>query len=189
MLLLWLVDFKIGMMKDKDISKLLSLVLRHQPEVLGIQLDPNGWTDVDQLLVQLNHKCPGLDFERLETVVHTNDKQRFAFNADLTKIRANQGHSVKVDVELKPELPPEFLYHGTVDKFLDAIRTEGLKKGSRLHVHLSKDLETATKVGSRRGKPVILTVRASQMAEAGHVFFLSENGVWLCDVVPPSFIE
>lgn len=176
-------------MKDKDISKFLSLVLRHKPETIGIQLDPNGWTEVDLLLEKLRKNSADMDFERLEQIVYTNDKQRFAFNADLTKIRANQGHSVNVDVELKPQLPPEFLYHGTVDKFLNGIRAEGIKKGSRLHVHLSKDIETANKVGSRRGKPVILTVRANEMAEAGHIFYLSENGVWLCDVVPPSFIE
>lgn len=176
-------------MKDKDISKLLSLVLRHKPEALGIQLDQNGWTDVDYLLAKLQEKSAEIDFERLEKIVYENDKQRFAFNAELTKIRANQGHSVNVDVELKPQSPPEFLYHGTVDKFLDGIRAEGLKKGSRLHVHLSKDLETATKVGSRRGKPVILIIRAAEMAKAGHTFFLSENGVWLCDAVPSSFIH
>ena len=176
-------------MKDKDISKLLSLVLRHQPEVLGIQLDQNGWTEVDFLLERLKDKFSEIDFDRLEEVVCTNDKQRFSFNADLTKIRANQGHSVNVDVELKPQLPPEFLYHGTVEKFLDGIRSEGLKKGSRLHVHLSRDLETATKVGSRRGNPVILTIRARQMSNDGHVFFLSENGVWLCEFVPSHFIQ
>lgn len=176
-------------MKDKDISKLLSLVLRHQPEVLGIQLDQNGWVEVDFLLEKLKGKSPDMNFERLERIVYTNDKQRFGFNEDLTKIRANQGHSIEVDVELKPELPPELLYHGTVDKFLDGIRAEGLKKGTRLYVHLSKDLETATKVGSRRGKPVILTIHARQMAEAGHVFYLSENGVWLCEAVPSNFIQ
>jgi putative RNA 2'-phosphotransferase len=176
-------------MKDKDISKLLSLVLRHKPEVLGIQLDQNGWVEVDFLLEKLKGKSPEMNFERLEQIVITNEKQRFAFNEDLTKIRANQGHSVQVDVQLKPQLPPEFLYHGTVDKFLDGIRVEGLKKGSRLHVHLSKDLETAARVGSRRGKPVILVVRSREMATAGHSFYLSENGVWLCDAVPFEFIE
>jgi putative RNA 2'-phosphotransferase len=176
-------------MKDKDISKLLSLVLRHQPEALGIELDPNGWTDVDILLAKLDQSFPGIDFEKLETVVHTNDKQRFAFSADLAKIRANQGHSVQVDVELKMAIPPEFLYHGTVDKFLETIRAEGLKKVSRLHVHLSKDRETAIKVGSRRGKPVILRIKAELMTDAGHAFYLSENGVWLCDGVPVAFIE
>ena len=176
-------------MKDKDISKLLSLVLRHKPEVIGIQLDQNGWVEVDFLLEKLKVKSPDMNFERLEQIVYTNDKQRFGFNEDLTKIRANQGHSIEVDVELKPELPPEVLYHGTVDKFLDGIRAEGLKKGARLYVHLSKDLETATKVGSRRGKPVVLTIHARQMAEAGHVFYLSENGVWLCEAVPVNFIH
>lgn len=176
-------------MKDKDISKLLSLVLRHQPEVLNIELDQNGWTNVDTLISKIKTKSSEFDFERLEQIVITNEKQRFAFNEDLTKIRANQGHSVQVDVELKSQLPPEFLYHGTVDKFLDGIRAEGLKKGSRLHVHLSKDLETATRVGSRRGKPVILVVRSREMAAAGYPFYLSENGVWLCDAVPFEFIE
>jgi putative RNA 2'-phosphotransferase len=176
-------------MKDKDISKLLSLVLRHQPEVLGIQLDKNGWTEVDLLLEKLRKRSADIDFERLEQIVYSNDKQRFSFNEDLTKIRANQGHSVSVDVELKQQLPPEFLYHGTVDKFLDGIRSEGLKKGSRLHVHLSKDMETAIKVGSRRGKPIVLTILANQMSEAGHIFYLSENSVWLCEAVPPSFIQ
>lgn len=176
-------------MKDKDISKLLSLVLRHQPEVLNIELDQNGWTNVDALIAKMKTKSSEFDFERLEQIVYTNDKQRFAFNEDLTKIRANQGHSVQVDVQLKPQLPPEFLYHGTVNKFLEGIRAEGLKKGSRLHVHLSKDLDTASKVGSRRGKPVVLVVRSREMATAGHSFYLSENGVWLCDAVPFEFIE
>lgn len=183
------LSYKKMNMKDKDISKLLSLVLRHQPDVLNIELDQNGWTNVDTLISKVKTRAADFDFERLEAIVSTNDKQRFAFNEDLTKIRANQGHSVQVDVELKPQSPPEFLYHGTVDKFLDGIRAEGLKKGSRLHVHLSKDLETATKVGSRRGKPVILTVRSGEMAADGHTFYLSENGVWLCDAVPVQFIE
>ncbi len=176
-------------MKDKDISKLLSLVLRHQPEALNIELDQNGWTNVDTLIAKVKERSAEFDFDRLEQLVITSDKQRFAFSEDLTKIRANQGHSVQVDVQLKPQTPPEFLYHGTVDKFLDGIRAEGLKKGSRLHVHLSRDLETAAKVGSRRGKPVILTVRSGEMAAAGHAFYLSENGVWLCDAVPVQFIE
>lgn len=176
-------------MKDKDISKLLSLVLRHQPDVLNIELDQNGWTNVDTLISKVKTKSADFDFDRLEQIVIKSDKQRFAFSEDLTKIRANQGHSVQVDVQLKPQSPPEFLYHGTVDKFLDGIRAEGLKKGSRLHVHLSKDLETAMKVGSRRGKPVILRVRSSEMEAAGHTFYLSENGVWLCDAVPFGFIE
>lgn len=176
-------------MKDRDLSKLLSLVLRHRPELIGIQLDENGWVDVDSLLEKLQKKALGIDFEQLKQVVLTNDKQRFSFNEDLTEMRANQGHSVAVDLNLKPVTPPEYLYHGTVENVLDSIREKGLLKQNRQHVHLSKDLETAIKVGSRRGKPVILTVRSGVMAEAEHSFFCSENGVWLCEAVPVDFID
>lgn len=175
-------------MNTKALSKLLSLVLRHRPEVIGIELDAQGWTDVDALVQKLQSKMPGVDFDVLEEVVFTNDKQRFALNADQTKIRANQGHSVTVDLELRAVAPPELLYHGTVARFLDAIRMEGLKKGTRQHVHLSKDMETAVKVGSRRGKPVILTIQSREMTQAGYSFYCSENGVWLCDSVPAEFI-
>lgn len=176
-------------MKAKDLSKLLSLVLRHRPELIGVELDANGWADVDFLLLKLQKKAPGVDVESLKQLVAGSDKQRFAFNDDFTKIRANQGHSVSVDMEFKPVTPPEFLYHGTVERFIDSIAQEGLKKGTRQHVHLSKDLETAVKVGSRRGKPVILTIRSADMAESGYEFYCSENGVWLCDAVPAEFIE
>lgn len=176
-------------MKAKDLSRLLSLVLRHRPEAIGVELDANGWADVDLLLLKLQKKAPGVDIESLKQLVADSDKQRFAFNDDFTKIRANQGHSVSVDMEFKPVTPPEFLYHGTVERFIDSIAQEGLKKGTRQHVHLSRDLETAVKVGSRRGKPVILTIRSGNMADAGHAFFCSENGVWLCEAVPAEFIE
>ena len=129
------------------------------------------------------------DRATLLEIVRTNDKQRFALSEDGTRIRANQGHSVKVDLALTPQQPPEVLYHGTVDKFIDAIRNTGLQKGERHHVHLSPDLITATKVGQRRGKPVILTIRAAAMAKASHPFYLSDNGVWLTDAVPPEFIN
>ncbi|MNV23160.1 RNA 2'-phosphotransferase [compost metagenome] len=176
-------------MKDRDLSKLLSLVLRHQPEFIGVELDKNGWVSVDSLLEKLQKKAPGTDLERLKQIVLNNDKQRFSFNDELTEIRANQGHSVTVDLDLKAVTPPEFLYHGTVENVMDSIRKEGLTKRSRQHVHLSKDLETAVKVGSRRGKPVILTIRSEVMAQAGYSFFCSENGVWLCDAVPAEFID
>ncbi|WP_343604589.1 RNA 2'-phosphotransferase [Fluviicola sp.] len=177
-------------MKDlKHISKFLSLVLRHKPQEIGITPDANGWVDVDELIEKCNLKKRHLDFETLEEVVAGNDKQRFSFNEDLTRIRANQGHSIEIDLDYEAVEPPGFLYHGTVDKFLGNIRAEGLKKMNRHHVHLSKDLETAVKVGSRRGKPVILTVDAVRMNQDGYSFYRSKNGVWLCDQVPVEYIQ
>lgn len=172
----------------KSISKFLSLVLRHQPDTIGVQLDENGWVEI-QTLIEKFPKEHQLDKEVLEYVVANNDKQRFAFNENKTKIRANQGHSVTVDLALNPTQPPEYLYHGTVVDFLEAIHKEGLKKMSRQHVHLSQDQETAIKVGSRRGKPIILTVRTGAMANDGHEFYLSDNNVWLIDRVPAKYIE
>ncbi|MEK7950863.1 RNA 2'-phosphotransferase [Luteolibacter soli] len=176
-------------MDNKRISKFLSLVLRHEPEKIGIVLDEHGWTDSQELIQAAARHGVRFDQSTLLEIVRTSDKQRFALNEDHTRIRANQGHSVEVDLALEPKQPPESLYHGTVEKFLGSIRSTGLQKGERHHVHLSPDLTTATKVGERRGKPVILTIRAAAMAEAGHPFFLSENGVWLTDAVPPEFIE
>ncbi len=174
-------------MKDlKNTSKFLSLILRHKPEEIGVQMDANGWVNVDELIEKSRMK---LDFETLEEVVASNDKQRFAFNDDYTAIRANQGHSVNVDLEFISTKPLDFLYHGTVEKFLAAIKDSGLQKMNRLHVHLSKDLDTAIKVASRRGKPVILKVNAAKMFADGHAFYLSGNGVWLCDHVPAEYIE
>lgn len=173
----------------KRISKFLSLVLRHKPEEIGLSMDSNGWVDVDELIEKCNRKQLKLNFETLEEVVITNDKQRFTFNDDYTKIRANQGHTVQVDLQFEPTKPFGFLYHGTVEKFLENIKQSGLQKMQRLHVHLSKDLETAVKVGSRRGKPVILKIDAPQMHEDGYAFYVSQNGVWLCDEVPVEYIE
>ena len=172
----------------KRISKFLSLVLRHEPEKIGITLDENGWTDCRELIEAAARNGKHFDQATLFKVVRTNDKQRFALSGDASRIRANQGHSVEVDLALEAQTPPESLFHGTVEKFLDAIRETGLRKGERHHVHLSPDLVTATKVGERRGKPVILTVRAAEMSAAGHPFYLSANGVWLTDAVPPEFI-
>lgn len=177
-------------MKDvKQISKFLSLVLRHKPETIGIKLDTNGWVDVAELLAKMNQHHHRLDVNTLQHVVATNDKKRFAFSEDGKRIRASQGHSVNVDLDLKAEAPPAILYHGTIPAVLHLIKSEGLKRMSRQHVHLSKDVETALKVGGRRGKPVILKVRAQEMVKDGHVFYLSANGVWLCDAVPPNYIE
>ncbi len=170
-------------------SKFLSLVLRHDPAKVGIVLDDAGWTDVAALLRALAAHGHPLTRDQLAEIVATSDKQRFALSSDGTQIRANQGHSVEVELDLPQVTPPARLYHGTVADFLAPIRASGLIKGSRHHVHMSADLETATKVGGRRGKPVILFVRAEEMAAAGHVFLRSANGVWLTDHVPPQFLD
>jgi putative RNA 2'-phosphotransferase len=174
--------------KDVSNSKFLSLVLRHQPETIGVSLDPNGWIDVEVLLGAMAQHGRTLSREDLERLVRESDKQRFALSEDGKRIRANQGHSVEVDLALAPQTPPEILYHGTVDRFLDSILSTGLRKGERHHVHLSANLETAEKVGQRRGQPVILEIRSGDMHRAGVPFFLSDNGVWLVDHVPTEFI-
>ncbi len=169
-------------------SKFLSLVLRHQPEVIGLSLDDAGWANVAELIELANkHKRP-LTPELLQEVVLTNDKKRFAFSTDGSKIRASQGHSVVVDLELPVVTPPEFLYHGTATRFLESIKQQGLLPGSRQHVHLSADHATAIKVGQRHGKPIVLVVAALQMHESGYAFYYSENGVWLVAAVPVPFI-
>lgn len=173
----------------KHISKFLSLVLRHKPEEIGINMDSEGWVDVKELLEKCSAKKRYINLELLQQIVNTNDKQRFAFNHDHTRIRANQGHTIEIDLKLEPTEPLEYLYHGTVAKFIDGIKTSGLQKMERMHVHLSKDLETAIKVGSRRGKPVILKIRASEMYKDGYAFYISNNGVWLCEAVPAQYIE
>ena len=170
------------------ISKFLSLVLRHDPARIGITLDSAGWTDVDALLAAAAAHGVSITRDELAQIVATSDKQRFALSPDGARIRANQGHSVEVELELAPATPPPVLYHGTVDRFLESIRAQGLIKGERHHVHLSADLATAQKVGGRRGKPVVLEVRAGEMSEAGHTFFVSANGVWLTEAVPAAFI-
>jgi len=174
----------------KDISKFISLVLRHKPEVIGIELDDKGFADLDELIKKSNAHRPGLNMtlENVHDVVANNDKKRFVLSEDGKRIKAAQGHSIKVELELKKEVPPFVLYHGTVEKFLPAIRKSGLLKMNRHHVHLSKDLATAMNVGGRRGTPVILTVNARKMYADGYAFYLSENGVWLTESVPPEYI-
>lgn len=172
----------------KHRSKLLSYVLRHRPDELGIELDAHGWTEVDTLLDALIARDSSWSEPLLREVVETNTKQRFEFDASGRRIRARQGHSVEVDLGYEPTEPPEFLFHGTVPKYLDAIRAEGLRPMSRHHVHLSPDVETAKNVGSRRGKPVILRIRAAGMAAMGHRFMRTGNDVWLVEEVPPEFI-
>jgi putative RNA 2'-phosphotransferase len=152
-------------------------------------LDEAGWTSVDELLSAMRRHGRPLSREQLELVVHTNDKRRFAFSEDGTRIRANQGHSVEVDLGYESAEPPEILFHGTPERFVPSILREGLNKGDRHHVHLHADPTVAKTVGKRRGKPVILVVRAKDMKKAGHEFFVTPNRVWLTDHVPPSFIE
>ena len=173
----------------RSTSKFISLILRHRPEAIGISLDEHGWADVQALIDGINatgrhHLTP----ETLEEIVRTDEKQRYAFNDDHTLIRANQGHSIPVDVELERKTPPPALYHGTGEKYAEDIDREGLIPKGRLYVHLSADVETARKVGSRHGKPVIYQVDCKRMAADGHVFFFSANHVWLTKRVPAQYL-
>lgn len=171
------------------LSKFLSLILRHKPQTIGLNLDGNGWAKVDDLIELVNEQGIPLTGPLLTEIVHNNDKDRFTFNADRTKIRAYQGHSIEVDLELISETPPAILYHGTATRFLASIRARGLVSGSRQHVHLSPDEITAIKVGQRHGRPVVLTIRAEEMSRSGYQFFCAENGVWLTETVPPQYIH
>lgn len=176
-------------MNTKKYSKRLSLVLRHAPEKAGLVLGEGGWVAVDDLLAGLEKAGWGMSREMLEEIVATNDKKRFTLSPDGQRIRAAQGHSVDIVVDLEPLAPPETLYHGTATRFLDVIMAEGLKPMSRQHVHLSFDTETATKVGQRHGKPVILTVASGHMHEQGHTFYRADNGVWLSHAIAPAFLQ
>jgi putative RNA 2'-phosphotransferase len=173
---------------DVRISKTLSLWLRHDPAAGGLELDGAGWTEVDAVLAAFARKRLDCDWGRLLQVVETNDKQRFELSADTARIRARQGHSVEVDLGWPQAAPPERLFHGTVDRFLGAILAEGLKPMARHHVHLSPDLETARRVGARRGRPAILEIAAARLAGGGQAFYLAGNGVWLTAHVPPEFL-
>ena len=171
------------------VSKFLSKYLRHEPEALGLTLEPGGWVRVDDVLSGAAQKGFPISKDELLRVVAENDKQRFSLDETQTRIRANQGHSAAVDLQLKEVEPPPQLFHGTVAKFLDSILATGLQKMDRHDVHLSKDVETATKVGERRGKPIILVIDSAKMAADGCKFRLSENGVWLTDHVPVRYIR
>jgi putative RNA 2'-phosphotransferase len=175
--------------REVHISKFLSLVLRHKPDEIGITLDEAGWVDVDTLLEAMGRHGTKVSREELEHVVATNSKKRFALSDDGRRIRASQGHSVAVDLGLEPQVPPETLFHGTADRFLEGIRRTGLEKRERQHVHLSATAETATSVGQRHGRPVVLRIRAGEMHRAGMKFYLSANGVWLTEAVPAGYIE
>lgn len=169
-------------------SKYLSLILRHKSEVIGITLDRYGWADVELLIKGIQNTQP-FSMQMLEDIVSTDNKQRYSFNEDKTKIRANQGHSIPVDVELEKKTPPEYLWHGIGEKYVESIDENGLIPKSRLYVHLSNDYNTAVTVGKRHGKPVIYRVQASQMAKDGYEFFCSVNGVWLTQKVPVQYLE
>jgi len=172
----------------KQVGKFISLILRHEPQKIGLQLDSAGWASVNQLLVGLKSKNFEISLAQLQELVASNDKQRYSFNDDQTQIRANQGHSLKLDLQLEAREPPAVLYHGTATRFLDAIREQGLLKGNRHHVHLSTNEDTARQVGSRHGQPIILKIASKDMHESGHLFYCSENMVWLTDHVPVAFI-
>jgi putative RNA 2'-phosphotransferase len=170
------------------VSKFLSRVLRHQPELIGIELDGGGWVDVSELLAACRaHKFP-LTHEELWAVVRENDKKRFALNEDGTRIRASQGHTVEIELGYAPLAPPAVLYHGTAAHLLDSIRARGLVKGGRHHVHLSADAATAAKVGARHGKPHVIEVESARMHADGYEFYRSDNGVWLTEQVPAQYL-
>jgi putative RNA 2'-phosphotransferase len=171
------------------ISKYLSKHLRHQPDRLGIKLAPGGWVCVDELLTACAKNSFPITKVQLNEVVENNDKKRFSFDSTGTLIRANQGHSVEVDLQLEPAIPPHVLYHGTGHGAVESIMHNGLNKMSRHHVHLSRDIETAIKVGSRHGKPVVFTIDAAAMHSFGYTFYCSDNGVWLVDHVPPEYLQ
>lgn len=177
-------------MSDLDtLSIFISRVLRHMPEDANIQLDEHGWANVEELLAGINATGRTIDRETLEEIVRTDKKQRYSFGGEGTLIRANQGHSIPVDVELAEQEPPEYLYHGTADRFMESIRRQGLLPMSRLYVHLSGDMETARKVGGRHGRPVVLKVHSGDMHRDGILFYRSENGVWLTKKVAAKYFE
>ena len=171
-------------------SKFISVILRHKPETIGITLDEHGWADVQELIDGINHAGGhSLDRETLEEIVRSDEKQRYSFNEDHTLIRANQGHSIAVDVELEEKMPPDVLWHGTGEKYVESIDATGLIPKSRLYVHLSSDIETAKKVGSRHGRPVVYEIDCRKMAEHGYRFYESANHIWLTREVPVIYLK
>ena len=174
-------------MSLRDTSKFISLILRHKPETIGITLDEHGWANVNELIAGVSKTHP-LDMAMLERIVAEDEKQRYSFNEDKTLIRANQGHSIPVDVELEEVQPPEVLFHGTGERFVASINEQGLIPKSRLYVHLSLDKETARKVGQRHGKPFIYKIKSGEMYRDGYKFYRSVNGVWLTKAVPVKYL-
>ena len=175
-------------MSLKDVSKFIALILRHKPETIGITLDEHGWANVEELIAGIAKQQP-FTMEMLEEIVRTDNKQRYSFSEDKTMIRANQGHSIPVDVELEAKTPPDILYHGTGFKYTDSIDRQGLVSKSRLYVHLSQDYDTAVNVGQRHGKPVVYEVNAKRMSADGYQFYLSVNDVWLTKKVPAEYLS
>lgn len=175
--------------KHSKLSVFISLVLRHKPEAIGMKLDKNGYLDVNEMIKNINTTGRKIDKEILDEIVSSDEKGRYSYNSDKTKIHANQGHSVKVDVNLTETKPPEFLYHGTSEENAKLIMLEGINKKSRLHVHLTDNKETAEKVGKRKGSPKVLTVKSGEMYEDGFKFHLSKNNVWLIDEVKPEYVK
>lgn len=174
---------------ETRISKFASKVLRHDPQYIGLELSSDGWASINQLLSGFEKKGLIITKQQLTDMVKNNGKQRFEVSGDKNRIRAVQGHSIGVELGLEPQVPPEQLYHGTVAKFIDSIRATGLQKGSRDYVHLSQDIETASNVGARRGKPIILQIAAAKAHKDGVKFFLAKNGVWLADEIPAKYIS
>lgn len=178
--------------KERDkISKFLSLILRHKPETIRITLDNHGWTNLNQLIEKSNQYEPEyeLTIKKIIEVVNTNEKKRFTISEDQLYIRASQGHSLNIDLKLKPSIPPEVLYHGTAERFLSKIMHEGLKPQERQYVHLSANPNTAIEVGKRYGKPILLKIQALLMHKDNHILYLAENGVWLAKAVPAQYIQ
>ena len=173
---------------DTSLSKFISLILRHKPEEIGITLDRHGWADTAQLIKGIRSTGRRIDTETLERIVRNDEKQRYSFSEDGKKIRANQGHSIPVEVEMPVTPPPEKLYHGTSLRFLDSIKQSGILRMNRLYVHLSPDTETAFKVGRRHGKPVVLVIDTAAMLADGYQFRLSENGVWMSEDIPWKYV-
>jgi len=175
-------------MSLRDTSKFIALILRHKPEEIGISLDEHGWANVEELIEGISKTQP-FSMDMLEEIVNADEKMRYSFNEDKTLIRANQGHSVQVDVELEEKEPPGILYHGTGEKYVSSIQTQGLIPKSRLYVHLSSDIDTAVKVGARHGKPVVYQIDTTQMVADGYKFYLSANNVWLTKGVPIKYLK
>ncbi|HEY0057626.1 MAG TPA: RNA 2'-phosphotransferase [Flavisolibacter sp.] len=173
----------------KSKSKFLSLILRHKPELIGLDLDPNGWASVEDLISKAQLHGSPITVEEMHTIVTFNDKQRFALSPDQKFIRAHQGHSLQVDLQLQPAHPPVILYHGTAERNLKTIKLQGILKGRRHYVHLSASLETAVAVGSRHGKAIVLEIDAQKMMEDNYLFFKTANGVWLTDFVPHQYLR
>jgi len=175
--------------KLHQLSKYLSFVLRHRPDDIELHLTPDGWANVDELMNKMNLRGKNISIEDLRHIVSQDEKQRYSFSHDESRIRANQGHSIDIDLKLKPLEPPQYLFHGTAEKNIASIRQQGLQKRQRHHVHLSELELTAKQVGARYGKPVVLIISAQVMHQAGHQFYRSENNVWLTEQVPAQFIQ